>query len=115
MLYFLIVAVIVAILAVSFALQNADPVLVQFLFFQVESSLALILLITLAIGIFLGASAMTYRILKLHRRITAGKKEIEDLEDRLHKALERKTERVPPPPKSSGDTAGTSDKPKQDG
>lgn len=111
MLYFLIVAVIIAIFAVIFALQNAVPIIVSFLFFEVQSTLALILLITLAIGIFLGVSAMTYRVIKLRRRLSANKKEIEDLEDRLHKALERKTERVPPPPKSPGETAGKSDKP----
>lgn len=101
MLYFLIFAVIIAILAVSFALQNADPVPVKLLFLQVESSLALILLITLAIGIFLGVSAMAYRIIKLRRRISSGKKEIEDLEDRLQKALEKKSKPASPPAKPS--------------
>lgn len=111
MLYFLIFAVIIAIFAVIFALQNAVPITVSFLFFEVQSTLALILLITLAIGIFLGAAAMTYRIIKLRRRISGGKKEIEDLENRLQKSLERKPVRVPPPPKSSGSVTGTSDKP----
>ena len=61
----------VAPFAVIFALQNAVPITVSFLFFEAQSTLALILLITLAIGIFLGASAMTYRIIKLRRRISA--------------------------------------------
>lgn len=46
----LIVAIIVAILAVVFALQNAVPITVSFLTWRFESSLALVLLITVALG-----------------------------------------------------------------
>jgi uncharacterized integral membrane protein len=99
--YLLILAVIIAILAVIFALQNPDPITVSFLFFELQSSLALVLLLTLFTGILLGIVVLTLRMFKLQRKISAYKKEILDLEDRLQKALERKTERISPPPKSS--------------
>lgn len=101
MLFLLIVVVIVALLAVIFALQNAVPVTVSFLFIRAESSLALVLLITLAIGVLLGVGVLIHRIYKLQRKISAHEKEIHHLEDRLQKALERKTGQASPPPKSS--------------
>lgn len=100
--YLLIIAVVIAILAVIFALQNADPITVSFLFFQVESSLALVLLLTLFTGIVLGIIVLVTRMFKMQRKISAHKKEILDLEDRLQKALERKAERIPPPQQPSG-------------
>ncbi len=49
----LIVAIIVAILAVVFALQNAVPITVSFLTWKFESSLALVLLITISLGVIM--------------------------------------------------------------
>ncbi|MFW6249257.1 MAG: LapA family protein [Bacteroidota bacterium] len=50
----LIFGLVISILAVIFALQNADPVLVKLWFWKFESSLALVLLVFLAIGAILG-------------------------------------------------------------
>ena len=101
MAYILILVVIIAILAVIFALQNADPIIVSFLFFEIQSSLALVLLITLAIGILLGLGVSIPRMFKLQRNISGHKKEILDLEDRLQKALEQKGKPASPPAKPS--------------
>lgn len=109
--YFLIVAVIIAILAVIFALQNTVPVTVSILFFEFQSSLALVLLLTLAIGILLGIIVLATRMFKMRRKISSHKKEVEELEDRLQKALQRKSEQIPPLPKSSGSTPGEKDTP----
>ncbi len=48
---FLFVAALIAILAVIFALQNAVPITVSFLFWKAESSLALILIIAFVAGL----------------------------------------------------------------
>jgi len=46
----LIIALLIAILAVIFALQNAIPVSITFLVWKTEGSLALVLLVALAVG-----------------------------------------------------------------
>lgn len=48
---YLFIAAIIAVLAVIFALQNAIPITVRFLFWQVESSLALILILSFIAGL----------------------------------------------------------------
>lgn len=51
----LILALAVAIVAVLFAFQNPDPVQVQFLGFRsIQASLALVLLVTFALGLLTG-------------------------------------------------------------
>jgi putative membrane protein len=50
----LIIALLIAILAVIFALQNAIPVSITFLVWKTEGSLALVLLVTLAVGAVVG-------------------------------------------------------------
>jgi lipopolysaccharide assembly protein A len=48
---YLFIAAFIAVLAVIFALQNAVPVTVSFIVWRVESSLALILIITFIAGL----------------------------------------------------------------
>ncbi len=48
--FFFIVALIIAFVAIIFALQNAAPILVSFLIWSFEGSLALILIITFILG-----------------------------------------------------------------
>src|SRR6056297_4241555 len=48
---YLFIAAFIAVLAVIFALQNAIPVTVSFIIWRVESSLALILIITFIAGL----------------------------------------------------------------
>ena len=48
---FLFIAVLIAVLAVIFALQNAVPITVSFLFWKAESSLALILILAFIAGL----------------------------------------------------------------
>jgi uncharacterized integral membrane protein len=47
----LVIALVVAILAVVFALQNSSPVVVSLLAWRVEINLALLLLITFTLGV----------------------------------------------------------------
>jgi putative membrane protein len=69
MTFFLIAGLVLSILVGIFALQNALPITVTFLFWQLEGSLALILLVTFTLGVFvtllLSAPAMIKRKIAL--------------------------------------------------
>ena len=88
----LIVAIIVAILAVVFALQNAVPITVSFLTWRFESSLALVLLITVALGILMSLLVSVPSIVKTRKMISSQKKKIQELEGGLQKEAENKAE-----------------------
>jgi lipopolysaccharide assembly protein A len=79
----LIIALILAILVVIFALQNSDPVTVKLWFWVVQSSVALVMLIILLIGAILGVLFSLPGIFKRNKKI-------EELEENLRK-LEIKT------------------------
>ena len=86
----LIAAIIVAILAVVFALQNAVPIAVSFLTWKFESSLALVLLITFALGILMSLLVSVPSMIKRKRMISNQKKEIQELESSLQRENESK-------------------------
>src|SRR5512133_3546914 len=54
---FIMVALVIAIIAVIFALQNMTAVTVSFLFWSINGSLALVLLVTLAVGVLISVLA----------------------------------------------------------
>lgn len=87
----LIVAIIVAILGVVFALQNAVPISVSFLTWRFESSLALVLLITLALGILMSLLVSVPSMIKTKKIISNQKKKIQELESSLQRESESKT------------------------
>jgi uncharacterized integral membrane protein len=75
---YLLIAAIIAILAVIFALQNAIPITVTFLIWRVESSLALILIVAFIAGLvasFLGTALSRIRRI---RTTTSQKKSTEE-------------------------------------
>jgi len=86
----LIVAIIVAILAVVFALQNAVPITVSFLTWKFESSLALVLLITIALGVIMSLLVSVPSMIKTRKMISGQKKRIKELEWNLQRESERK-------------------------
>lgn len=81
----LIVAIVVAILAVVFALQNAVPITVSFLTWRFESSLALVLLITVALGVIMSLLVSVPSKIKRMKLISSQKKKIQELESSLQK------------------------------
>lgn len=84
---FLIAAILIALLAVIFALQNAVNITIFFFAFEFTSSLALILLITLTIGALISLLISLPANLKKSRQISQHKKQIRQLEETLtHKA-----------------------------
>jgi putative membrane protein len=71
---FLIIAIIIAILAVTFALLNASVVTVSLVFTSFESSLALILLVTFGIGVLVGFMGVMPTIIRQRVEISRLKK-----------------------------------------
>ncbi len=58
MLIFLVAALIIAVLALILALQNAVPIAILFLLWEFESSLALVMLIAVIIGAVIATLAL---------------------------------------------------------
>ena len=79
--YLLIVALIIAIISVVFALQNAVVIPVSLLFWEVRSSLALVLLVTLGSGIVVGLLAMAPSFIKRSIKISQQQKKIKQLQE----------------------------------
>ncbi len=79
----LIAALVVAFLAVVFALQNSIPVEVSLGIWQFEASLAIILLVTLALGFFVGLCVAVPSLIRRNLRISRQKKQIAQLQSEL--------------------------------
>jgi len=84
----LIIALVIAVLAVVFALQNAVPISVAFLVWKFETSLALVLLIALASGFLMGLLASAPAMIKRMRIISNQMKKIRELERDLQEKIE---------------------------
>jgi len=81
---FLILALIVAIIAVIFALQNTAAVTVSFIVWQFDQSLALVLLLSVAIGVIIGLLTILPTVIRNKWQLTGKKKTIESLEKNLN-------------------------------
>lgn len=85
---YLILALVIAIVAVIFALQNTATVTIGFFAWQVTGSLSLVLLVTLAIGVVIGLLVLTPTAVKNSFQVSGHRKRITTLEKELadHKA-----------------------------
>lgn len=79
----LITALILVFLAVAFALQNNEPITIQFFAWTLEGSLVLVLLTTLALGIIISVLASLPSQIKKSRIIAQQQKTIDNLENSL--------------------------------
>lgn len=100
---YLIVALLIAVIAVIFALQNTMTVTISFLAWEITGSLSLVLLITLAIGAVIGLLVLTPSAIKHtitlsnnRKRIGALEKQVEEQKVRIAD-LERPTPVMPSP------------------
>lgn len=98
-----ILGIIVAIGGVSFALQNTVPVTVTFLVWRFDSSLAMVLLLSLALGALIVALVSTPATLKaqwaasrLRKQLEASSSANSALEKKIVQ-LESKLSALPPP------------------
>ena len=85
---YLILALVIAIVAVIFALQNSATITIGFFVWKVTGSLSLVLLITLAIGVVIGLLFLAPSAVKSSFKVSGHRKRITSLEKELaeHKA-----------------------------
>jgi uncharacterized integral membrane protein len=83
MILLLAVALIVSILAGVFALQNAIPISVSFLLWKIDGSLALVLLITFALGCLVSFLVLIPSTVRRRRAFSQQNKQIAGLERQL--------------------------------
>lgn len=99
---YLIFALLIAVIAVIFALQNTITVTISFLAWKVTGSLSLVLLITLAIGALIGLLVLAPSAIKSTIAVSNHRKRIGVLEKELdeHKVrisdLEKPRPVIPP-------------------
>ncbi|MEO5570990.1 MAG: LapA family protein [Bacteroidia bacterium] len=87
---FTIIAVLIALLAVIFALQNSQMVMVKLYFWNVSGSMALIMLITLVIGMASGMLILFPNIYRNNSAIKSHKKKITEQEKQLSEGTNNK-------------------------
>ena len=101
---FLILGIVFAIGAVTFALQNSVPVTVIFAFWRYDSSLAVVLLVALALGALIAGLVSTPSVIKgqwagarLRRQVASLEDDKASLERRV-RDLEAELPQKPPAP-----------------
>lgn len=86
--FFLIVALVMAVMAVIFSFQNAMPIMVYLGIWNFEASLALVLLGTLGIGILIGILASLPGTVRRSMEISKDERHIDQLQTDLSAQLE---------------------------
>ena len=79
----LVLALFIAIVAVIFALQNTAAVTVSFFFWQFHESLALVLLLTVILGVLIGILTILPGSIRSKWRISSQRKKVDILEKAL--------------------------------
>lgn len=74
----LIIAALLILIVVAFAVQNAAEMTIHFMVWELNMSMALVLVITLLLGILMGILVSTPRILKYRKEITRLSKQAPD-------------------------------------
>jgi putative membrane protein len=118
----LIISLLLAILAVVFALQNPQQATVDLFTTTFQGSTALILIVTFAIGVLVGILGAIPGWLRNRRKVSSLQKTIAEREDQVRRERETtreetttrettspsETERRTPPPSESSEGAGSS-------
>ncbi len=79
----IVAAIVIAFLAIAFALVNNQPVIINFVMAQISGSLALVLLSTLAIGVLIGLLVLIPTLIKRGWRVSRAKRQTAELEEQL--------------------------------
>ncbi|HIE32842.1 MAG TPA: LapA family protein [Thermodesulfobacteriaceae bacterium] len=88
--FYLILAAIIGVLFAAFAIQNASPVAVKFLVWQFESSLAVVIILSLLAGMILIFLISLPGRLKRRKELFDKNRKINELEKQLNE-LKQKT------------------------
>jgi putative membrane protein len=89
---FLILALIIALIAVIFALQNTVTVAISFLFWQLHGSLALVLIVSLVAGALITSLVLLPGLLHGRWTLRKQRKQIAELESSLNEHKQRLSE-----------------------
>ncbi|MFK8182208.1 MAG: lipopolysaccharide assembly LapA domain-containing protein [Phormidesmis sp.] len=81
--FLIIAAIVIAFLAIAFALQNNILISINLLIWQYQGSLAIVLLSTLAIGFLIGLLVLLPSLLKRGFRVSRAQRRSSDLEEQL--------------------------------
>ncbi|MBR8840628.1 MAG: LapA family protein [Stigonema ocellatum SAG 48.90 = DSM 106950] len=73
-----LLALLIAIAAVIFAVQNSTPILVHFLAWQAQGSMALVLLLTFTFGVLFGLLVSLPAVIKSMRKVSNLTRKIEE-------------------------------------
>ena len=96
MIIFLILGLILGALSVVFALQNVVPITVTFFVWEVEGSLALVLLLALLTGVIICGLMSIPEVIRNHMRFKALKKELAAAKAENEKVIIHTSEIIPP-------------------
>ncbi len=109
MIFTLIVALILAIVSVAFALQNSDIIQVAFFTLKMEGPFALFILSSLAIGVVIGILVMVPTVIKNAFLISRSRKQIDGLQKSMREQgqVVSKAEPTPVPPAASAPSPST--------
>lgn len=86
---FLILGVVIAILAIIFALQNAVPIAVTLGIWRVEISLALVLVLTLGVGVVVGLLVSVPSLMRQNWKLAHQKRQNKDLEKEFNEQTQQ--------------------------
>ncbi|MDB9313680.1 LapA family protein [Spirulina sp. CS-785/01] len=93
----LVLAFIIAALAIIFALQNPDYITVDFLMWQLEAPLALLLLIILALGVTIALLCALPTYFRKQARLSRQKRQLKEVEHNLSEkdtTIQEKQQRI---------------------
>ena len=97
---YLIMALVIALIAVIFALQNTMTITISFLAWEVTGSLSLVLLVTLAIGVVIGLLVLSPSAIKNSMAVSSHRKRIGSLEKELDENKAKVSELTKPKPET---------------
>jgi putative membrane protein len=84
----LVGALIIAVLAAIFALQNPDPTFIRLFTWQFNAPLALVLFVTLGLGVIVGLLVVVPSVVRREMKLRQKNKRIHELESSLEEAQE---------------------------
>ncbi len=90
--FYIILVLLVAVVAVVFALQNSAAITISLFSWSISGSLSLFLIVTLAIGFLLGVLLMTPSVFRRSRVASGLKKQVSALEKEKISAAQKPIE-----------------------
>jgi len=110
---YLIVGLVIAIVAVIFALQNSMTITISFLAWELTGSLSLVLLVTLAIGVVIGLLVLSPSAIKNSLAVSSNRKRIGSLEKELDENKIKVAELTQPRPETLPSDAPKPEQPQE--